>query len=119
MCSMRDSLCIESAKNEWPQAGGIFPLQQILSKMSTVNEALRDTMEKPAPVDSSAIEKTEIEHIENLPDSKTAVRLGHNTVGDAIIEQKHVIPITGERIPTSKWEYIFFCVFVSLHILPS
>ena len=32
-------------------------------------------------------------------------------VGIALIEQEHVIPTTGERMPTSKWEYWTFCIF--------
>lgn len=35
----------------------------------------------------------------------------HNNAGMAVIEQRGVIPSTGKRIPTSKWEYITFCIF--------
>lgn len=35
----------------------------------------------------------------------------HDSVGIALIEQKNIIPSTGERVPTSKWEYWTFCVF--------
>ena len=35
----------------------------------------------------------------------------HKTAAIATIQQQHTIPSTGKRMPTSKWEYIFFCVF--------
>jgi hypothetical protein len=31
--------------------------------------------------------------------------------GIAVIQQQHTIPPTGKRMPTGKWEYIFFCIF--------
>ncbi len=43
-------------------------------------------------------------------DGKTSVD-AHNNVGLAVLEQKHVIPTTGKRMPTSKWEYVTFCIF--------
>ena len=38
----------------------------------------------------------------------------HKTAAIATIQQQHTIPTTGKRLPTSKWEYIFFCVFCTL-----
>lgn len=31
--------------------------------------------------------------------------------GQAVINQQETIPTTGKRIPTTKWEYITFCIF--------
>lgn len=31
--------------------------------------------------------------------------------GRAVINQRETIPTTGKRIPTTKWEYITFCIF--------
>lgn len=38
----------------------------------------------------------------------------HGKAGVSVIRQQHTIPATGNRKPTSKWEYIFFCVFCEL-----
>jgi hypothetical protein len=35
----------------------------------------------------------------------------HKKAAIATIQQQHTIPPTGKRLPTSKWEYIFFCIF--------
>ena len=35
----------------------------------------------------------------------------HKRAAIAVIQQQHTIPPTGKRMPTSKWEYIFFCIF--------
>ena len=35
----------------------------------------------------------------------------HKKAAVAVIQQQHTIPATGKRMPTSKWEYIFFCIF--------
>lgn len=35
----------------------------------------------------------------------------HKKAGIAVIQQQQTIPTTGKRMPTSKWEYIFFCIF--------
>lgn len=59
----------------------------------------------------------EITHIESRAvtvdiDADKAIRtVGHDTAGLAIIEQQTVIPQTGDRIPTSKWEYLTFLIF--------
>src|SRR5688572_27170100 len=31
--------------------------------------------------------------------------------GRAVINQRETIPTTGRRIPTTKWEYVTFCIF--------
>jgi predicted metal-dependent phosphotriesterase family hydrolase len=57
--------------------------------------------------------KLGVQHIEDkngVDDQRTVVG-GHNNVGVAVIRQKHTIPTTGKRQPTSKWEYVFFCIF--------
>lgn len=41
-----------------------------------------------------------------------------DNVGRAVIEQREVIPTTGQRMPTGKWEYIAFCVFCKRLTLP-
>lgn len=62
------------------------------------------TDEFPSSTDPD--KKPTLEHFEyaeasgiNLADA------AHASVGMAVIEQKKVIPSTGERIPTTKWEY--------------
>ena len=35
----------------------------------------------------------------------------HRKAGVGVIRQQHTIPTTGKRMPTGKWEYIFFTVF--------
>jgi hypothetical protein len=34
--------------------------------------------------------------------------------GQAVIDQREAIPTTGKRVPTSRWEYITFCIFCEL-----
>ena len=54
------------------------------------------------------------QHLEDLhgetssDDSTTDL---HKRAGLAVIQQQHTIPVTGDRLPTTKWEYIFFCIF--------
>lgn len=61
----------------------------------------------------TAEEKGDIQHLDEYQEELKQAGLTHDTVGKAILEQRHVIPTSGERIPTSKWEYITFCIFVS------
>ena len=35
----------------------------------------------------------------------------HHKAAVGVIQQQHTIPVTGDRKPTSKWEYIFYCIF--------
>lgn len=68
-------------------------------------------------------EKPRTEHLEavvsapsvddgDLADEKdVAVRDTERTAGEAIVAQQTAIPLTGERIPTSKLEYIVFAIF--------
>ena len=59
------------------------------------------------------------EHVETVPANTADRKLANaatsggarKNVGLAVLEQKHVIPTMGKRMPTTKWEYIFFCVF--------
>ena len=66
----------------------------------------------PLPADSQP------QHVEDTPkgidddiDHKSPAFLAQQSVGMAVIEQKTVIPTTGARMVTSKWEYWLFCVF--------
>jgi hypothetical protein len=38
--------------------------------------------------------------------------------GQAVIDQREAIPTTGKRVPTSRWEYITFCIFCELRPRP-
>ena len=70
---------------------------------------LGDNKARVAPVE----EKEDVQHIDDYHEELKQAGLSHDTVGKAILEQRHVIPTSGDRIPTSKWEYITFCIFVS------
>jgi hypothetical protein len=75
--------------------------------------------ENPA-VDSLGDEKKAnvTEHLETTPGvelDETTDNL-HRSAAIAIIQQQHTIPATGKRMPTSKWEYIFFCIFCEYSI---
>lgn len=64
--------------------------------------------------DSEKIAETEteaVEHVEASPTVAGETSDKHRKAGISYIQQQHTIPTTGKRIPTSKWEYIFFCVF--------
>ncbi len=45
------------------------------------------------------------------PPNVEAITDLHKKAGIAVIRQQHTIPATGKRLSTSKWEYIFFCIF--------
>ncbi|KAH8800268.1 putative autophagy protein [Xylogone sp. PMI_703] len=57
--------------------------------------------------------ENDLEHLERIDsiklDSSTTNLQKHAAI--AAIQQQHTIPTTGKQISTSKWEYIFFCVF--------
>ncbi|KXL42006.1 MAG: hypothetical protein FE78DRAFT_155351 [Acidomyces sp. 'richmondensis'] len=55
----------------------------------------------------------QFEYVDNLNSESPSndVHARHEQAGKAIIRQKHTIPPTGKRMPTSKWEYIFFTIF--------
>lgn len=59
--------------------------------------------------DSKAAVSEHLETTFDLSDESTADL--HRKAGIGMIHQQHTIPATGTRIPTSKWEYIFFCIF--------
>ncbi|KAH8894151.1 putative autophagy protein [Thozetella sp. PMI_491] len=64
----------------------------------------------PPPEDHEKASGVEHEDaIGNVSDESTTDL--HKRAGIAVIRQQHTIPTTGKRLPTSKWEYIFFCVF--------
>lgn len=58
------------------------------------------------------------DNIENDAIENDAPNDLHKTAAIATIQQQHTIPTTGKRMPTSKWEYIFFCVFCTLLLPP-
>ena len=56
-----------------------------------------------------------------MPASRRRYNMGEDigdSAGLAVIEQKHVIPTTGKRIPTTKKEYWTFCLFCACLLLP-
>jgi hypothetical protein len=55
--------------------------------------------------------ETGLEHLEDVEIAGDENNAKHETAGISVIRQQHTIPTTGKRMPTSKWEYIFFCVF--------
>ena len=60
-------------------------------------------------------DKRDLEVVEDVAHAGAAPNL-HGTheldsAGLAIIEQKHAIPTTGKRKPTTKREYMTFCLF--------
>lgn len=55
------------------------------------------------------------EHLETTVGVEPTVDL-HKNAAMASIQQQHTIPATGKRMPTSKWEYIFFCIFCEYSI---
>lgn len=69
----------------------------------------------PASVarEASNTEKQAEEHIEDAPssDSNDSAPDLHKKGALGFIQQQHIIPTTGNVMPTGKWEYIFFCVY--------
>lgn len=67
------------------------------------------------PGDDSKATVVEAEDVEPVIDLRLDVDTNasdlHRKAGIGIIQQQHSIPATGKRMPTSKWEYIFFCIF--------
>ena len=85
------------------------------NKINSPHDAAPDATQEAAPAESQTKEKSEADaahHVEDLgathSDSSSDM---HKKAGKAVISQQHTIPTTGKRMPTSKWEYIFFCVF--------
>ena len=66
-----------------------------------------------SPLQSPEVPKVPTEHVEDVEDVDPDLKgvRGVDRVGLAVIEQKTVIPQTGERMITSQWEYWLFCVF--------
>lgn len=77
-------------------------------------------------VPSAAAEHAEtLSHIRSpTPDHTEKGADQHGTLGKAaaggkaVIGQRETIPTTGKRIPTSKWEYVSFCIFCELCSYP-
>lgn len=51
------------------------------------------------------------DHADEKITSATDLHSKATAGGRAIINQRETIPTTGKRIPTTKWEYITFCIF--------
>jgi hypothetical protein len=57
------------------------------------------------------------EHLETTVGGDTDGTGGlHKKAAIAIIKQQHTIPATGKRVPTSKLEYVLFCIFCKYSI---
>lgn len=52
-----------------------------------------------------------VEYLDEKGDTAHIDAVDHNAAGQAVIDQQTAIPLTGERIPTSKLEYITFAIF--------
>lgn len=50
------------------------------------------------------------------PTNMDLKRNAHNTVGLAVLQQQELIPTTGERKVSTKWEYWTYCVFCGYRI---
>lgn len=68
-------------------------------------------VEKPHTEHLQAVVSPPDFHDGDLADEKDVAVRGQRTAGEAIIEQQTAIPLTGERIPTTKLEYILFSIF--------
>lgn len=77
--------------------------------------------EKDLAVDSVGDEKNPpvAEHLEtNVSTDASGTGGLHKKAAIAVIKQQHTIPATGKRVPTSKLEYVLFCIFCeySIHL---
>ena len=88
-------------------AGGDPPRSSREEAREEAETATPTVLDEKAPEHHTA-------HLENgvltLDDGKRKLD-AHNSAGLAVIEQRGAIPTTGRRIPTTKWEYISFCIF--------
>ena len=48
---------------------------------------------------------------EEVQDARDGKQNAHNAAGLAVMQQQELIPTTGERKTTTKWEYWTYCVF--------
>lgn len=71
-----------------------------------------EPVEAPAPAYEDATREKDPgqEHVAHIEDTGVT-RDKHRQAGESFIRQQHTIPTTGKRMLTSKWEYIFFCMF--------
>lgn len=73
----------------------------------------------PAPGPLGDEKRVETEHVESSwhPFENGTTGDKHKDASIAVIKQQHTIPTTGKRMLTTKWEYIFFCVFCKCYDL--
>lgn len=79
------------------------------NKINTPSDAAAAPAEVSVSDETKDTSEHHLEEMEtNASDSSSDM---HKKAGIAVIQQQHTIPTTGKRMPTSKWEYIFFCIF--------
>ncbi|EJP65315.1 autophagy protein (Atg22), putative [Beauveria bassiana ARSEF 2860] len=69
---------------------------------------------QPASEASKTEQTADEEHIEDAAPSSDDGSAGpnlHKKGALGFIKQQHIIPTTGNVMPTGKWEYIFFCIY--------
>lgn len=69
---------------------------------------------QPASEASKTEQTAAEEHIEDAAldsDNGSAGPNLHKKGALGFIKQQHIIPTTGNVMPTGKWEYIFFCIY--------
>lgn len=65
------------------------------------------------PLDDQKYDEKHIEHSSPVADDNGTLVEGPHNAGMAVIEQREVIPKTGKRLVTGKWEYITFTIYCS------
>lgn len=71
-------------------------------------------MSSPGDTQVQPDQKEQPHHVEAVERADSPIQekmvqgLGHDSAGMAVIEQINIIPQTGERMPTTRWEYISF-----------
>lgn len=65
-----------------------------------------------SPVDEKKDDVLHVEDVGPISEGRRETLVDpHSKAGLALINQQEAIPTTGKRMPTSRWEYIFFCIF--------
>ena len=83
----------------------VSPARENLARNTKMSENQAQT-EAPAPSEK----RTSITDIENAK----AEAPTSEVTGLAVVEQGHVIPTTGERKVTTRWEYWSYCLYSEL-----
>lgn len=77
-----------------------------------------DAQNAPPEYHVSSEKQPAEEHVEQSPSSNSSESQDlHKKGALGFIQQQHTIPTTGAAIPTSKWEYIFFCIYCKCPLL--